>query len=61
MKPFILMATVMTKSEIMVMPNKMPFTVALTMFFMSLTLIKGFSVELLPELLLSERANIDIA
>lgn len=55
------MATIMTKSEIMVMPNKMPFTVALTMFFMSLTLIKGFSVELLPELLLSERANIDIA
>jgi len=55
------MATIMTKSEIMVTPNKMPFTAALTMFFMSLTLIKGFSVELLPELLFSERANIDIA
>lgn len=31
----------------------------LVKFFMSLTLIKGFSVELLPELLFSETANID--
>lgn len=29
-------------------------------FFMSVTLIKGFPVELLPALLFSETANIDI-
>lgn len=53
------MTTIMTKSEIM--PNKMPFTLALTIFFfMSVTLIKGFPVELLPALLFSETANVDI-
>lgn len=33
---------------------------SLVSFFMPLTLIKGFSVELLPEPLFSETANIDI-
>lgn len=50
----------MTKNVIMVMPNKVPLTAALSKFCMSLTLIKGVSVELLPELSFSETVNIDI-
>lgn len=60
MKPFLLLTTIMTKRVIVLMPNKMSLTPASAKLFMSLTLIKGLSVELLPELSFCETVNTDI-